>query len=156
MTCPEFEDGLIAVVFGEPDDAEQARLNEHLASCAACRDEERMLLRLRADLAGGEESPDQGLRERIRRAASRRASRGLASWALRPVPAYVAAAACVAVAVLAGTLPRRGGEPPAARAERVVLRERSPSFVVAGSFETAAGEWRGPTYSTGTPERDSL
>jgi hypothetical protein len=51
MECEAFREDQLDVLYGEADGATARRLNEHHASCAACREEMASLRRVRRDLA---------------------------------------------------------------------------------------------------------
>ncbi|RPJ45701.1 MAG: hypothetical protein EHM19_05080 [Candidatus Latescibacterota bacterium] len=145
MRCDEAKEALIEVLFGEPDDAAEGLLNEHLQRCAACRAEEKALIELRESF--GRRTDDAApaeLRERIRRKLPARRRRSVLSLLARPIPAYAAAAACLLVALFARSVPLGGPEEPAAlRPVRVPVDSRAPEFVVAGSYETSVGRHAG-------------
>ncbi|MFH1682063.1 MAG: zf-HC2 domain-containing protein [Candidatus Eisenbacteria bacterium] len=114
MRCEEARKELFELVFGEPDDKKEALLQEHLLSCAACREEERRLLGVRdavREESGGECAARDDLRERIRASLPSNPRRGGISVLRRPIPAYAAAAACVLVALLVRGLPPPGPRP---------------------------------------------
>jgi anti-sigma factor RsiW len=142
MRCEDAKNDLFELVFGEPDDEKAALLQEHLLACEVCREEERSLLSLRD--AVRDESPEEApaveaLRERIRASLPARRRRGIGSSLRRPIPAYVAAAACVLVAILARGLPPSEPTTSEPRPARVLTGPEAPAFVVAGSYETSAG-----------------
>jgi anti-sigma factor RsiW len=145
---------LVELVFGELDERRETLLQQHLAGCAECREEEARLLRLREDLRGGGADLSRETRERIRAALPRRRRRGLLGALRRPVPAYAAAAACVAVFLLARGI---ADEPRSAVRVRpaVTIEETSASFSVAGSYETAV-TWQNPAIDPEGLGSDSL
>lgn len=136
MNCREVENGLIELLFGEPDDEREAILHRHLALCESCRREERRLLSIRENLRSGEESAGPELRRRIREALPRRSRRGVFALLERPVPAYIAAAACLAGVLLARGFPERPAREGAPRPAATVIDEGPVPFAVAGSYET--------------------
>jgi anti-sigma factor RsiW len=141
MTCDDAKQVLVELVFAEPDEEQAILAQQHLAGCSACRDEEQRLLRLRESLQAMPLEPSAELRRRIRIALPRRRQRGLAGLLRLPVPAYLAAAACLAavlVAVLvARSVPERGTPAQAPRPAATVVDKAPAMFATAGSYETA-------------------
>ncbi|MFH1277293.1 MAG: zf-HC2 domain-containing protein [Candidatus Eisenbacteria bacterium] len=137
MNCEEAKKDLVELVFGEPDAGREILLHQHLAGCESCRGEERRLLRLREDLRG--EIPVAGpeIRRRIRDALPRRRRRDALAFLRRPVPAYVAAAACLAGVLFARGVPERAVVKGGAPSATTVIEESPTPFAVAGSYETA-------------------
>jgi anti-sigma factor RsiW len=165
--CDETKAALVELVFGEPASEVEMPFNQHLASCPTCRDEERRLLGLRDAVRGEDVKPDEKLRSRIRAALPRRLAPSAFGFLGRPIPAYVAVAACLLGALLVLVLPsgERSGVVPArdvARSRGVAVPDKSPPFTAAGSYDTGvmlAGPVRSNPDSSG-PEswqrRDSL
>jgi anti-sigma factor RsiW len=142
--CDEWNEALVDLVFGEVPDELEIRLNEHLLSCAGCREEEERLLALRSDVGGAAAVPGPDLKTRVRATLPRRSARGAGAALRRPVPAYVAVAAGLLGAFLVIVLP--GGDRDglalrgtAQRPERVVSGSGRTLFSVAGPYETAVG-----------------
>ena len=140
--CTEWRESLVELVFGEPDDVSESRLNEHLGTCVACRKEEATLLQLRVEIAGEAESPTAALRERIRAAVRRqRRPRALMGFLLRPIPVYAALIVTLIGVLLAIVLPRGSGpySVPAPTARHATPRAAgagSLPFHVVGSYDT--------------------
>jgi anti-sigma factor RsiW len=165
--CDEMKAALVELVFGELDAEIGMRLDQHLASCPECREEERRLLGLRDEVRGAPERPDAELRACVRAALPRERSPGAVAILRRPVPAYVAIAACLFGALLVLVLLREGRPRAvpaenAARPARVVPAGQVPPFVAAGSYETGVmlasreDSVRNPAPQAPPPQRDSL
>jgi len=138
--CETKRKELVELVFGDPDEERAARINLHLIECAACRREERELLRLREELGRADPEPGDALRERIRAALpARKKRRPVLRFLGAPVPAYAAAAAILLTAILVRGV-RPGTERFPAGPERIALDEgESVRFAAAGSYETWVG-----------------
>ena len=106
-TCDEAQAALVELFFADLDDAAEARLNEHLLSCPACRLEEKRLLDLRDGVRAGPLGARDDLKERIRAALPRPGLPRALVVLGRPVPAYVAVAAGLVGALLVAALPAR-------------------------------------------------
>ena len=135
--CREAKENLIGLVFGELDEEHAVVLNQHLASCKTCRQEEKRLLEMRDNLRDSPQAPDPALKERIRAALPKRRHRGVMGILLRPVPAYAAAAAVLLVAVLARGLPQTEKEMAPTDMQPVVTEATPLQFAIAGSYQTA-------------------
>jgi anti-sigma factor RsiW len=140
--CEEYRSAIVELVFEEPEDAQGLAVHEHLAGCAACRDEERRLLDLREAVRGPLAMPQAALRARMRAALPSTQAAGHPAWWRRPVPVWGVAAACTLIAALALALPRLGetwsgsgaGAPPPVA--NLMIPESVPPFAIAGSFDT--------------------
>ncbi len=139
-TCIESHTLLVELVFGHLDDASEARLQEHLLSCAECRIEERRLLDLAEAADGDVIEPRPELRARLS-AAFHEANWERHSILRRRVPAWVAVAAALAGALIVALLPRapervvRRDSAPAERLDLPLVQEALP-FVIAGAHDT--------------------
>lgn len=159
--CETKRNELVELVFGDPEEERAARLNLHLIECAACRREERELLRLREEMGRSDPEPGDALRERIRAALpARRRRPPVLRFLGAPVPAYAAAAAILLTAILVRGV-RPGTERFPAGPERVAFGEgESVRFTAAGSYETRVGSTAAfPSDSAserGLPPVDSL
>lgn len=130
--CPEWQDDLAAWLVAQiaPDD--EVRLTDHLATCAACRDEAGSLLAVTAvslatdpDAGGGaREEPPTGLGDRIvaRISAERRARQ-----ILRAGMVALAGAAAAVVLVIAR---QPDGQPTPLRGEQVAFTVVPPGATV--------------------------
>lgn len=159
LSCQEVRELWIPFVLDEIDCAGAAQINDHLAGCPACAEEERRLVSLIESVRGGPVMPDLALRSRIRSAVAsqggRRTSRGplsqVASLLRRPVPAYLLAAAClVGVVVSQRLLPGSQGGQFESSITRVVPSGLSAGFVVASPCETALDEKGSTTVEPST------
>jgi anti-sigma factor RsiW len=112
--CDELVPDLLELVFDEPAPETAMRLNEHLAGCSTCRGEEMRLLGVRGALRREYRAPGKPLRERIRAQLPVQREQRWFGFVRRPVPAYAAAVACVAVA--AATIVALRGAPAGAPA----------------------------------------
>src|SRR5262249_18468320 len=119
-TCSEVRPLLIELVFGELDNAQEMRVNQHLLACPACGEEEARLLALKDSARRVTRVVSPTLRARIEGALPPlppRAPGGLR----RPVPAYVAVAAALLGALVMAALPLRLAPPaPSERGVRAV------------------------------------
>lgn len=152
--CDEWKEALVDLVFGEVADETEIRLNEHLLSCPACREEEKRLLALRNDVRGDEARPGADLKARVRAALPKGPGQGAGDFLRRPVPAYVALAAGLLGAFLVLILP--GGDRArllpakvASRPERIAAGSERYLFSVAGSYETGV---RPAEHETSPPD----
>ena len=147
LSCDDARRSMVPFVLDEAEDAEAAKINDHLAGCAACREQERLLLSLIETVRGETPAAGEALRSRIRSAVASqewaaRPSRGFLSRAAaglrRPVPAYLLAAACLAGVVVAHRpQPATEDARSEARIGRIVASGMSAGFVVASPCETA-------------------
>src|SRR5262245_31631224 len=106
-TCADRRGDLADLVFGELDDRAEIELNEHLLTCAACREEERSLLALRSSAAADRPPLAPDLRARIRSALEAHSPPLRLGVLGRPVPGYVALAAGLLGALLVAAMPDR-------------------------------------------------
>jgi len=119
------------MVFGESASESEMQVNEHLATCAGCREEERRLRTVHQLLRREPAAPGEALRARTRAALPRRQPHGLLAALRRPVPAYVAVVIGLAGALLA-VIPYR--------VERAAPRPAQPESTLTGVVIT------GPTF----------
>ena len=138
--CSEWQSLIAEIVFEEPESELGLDAHEHLAACAACREEERRLLALRDDLHGTPVPPTAAFRTRLRAALpAAPPSRSQSAWA-RPVPVWAALAACAFVAALALAMPREvrdrvAADPGVGYRARFVPAARIPPFASAGACD---------------------
>lgn len=155
MTCDDAMKELIDLVFAEADEERAVVVQQHLVGCEACRAEERRLLRLREGMKGALAPPGAALKRRINAALPERPRRGLAGLLRRPVPAYVAAAACLVAVVLVKSMPAPPVPGNTPRPAATVVDKAPAPFAVAGSYETAVFENAPPGMGESLPT-DSL
>jgi anti-sigma factor RsiW len=140
--CEEYRSAIHELVFEDPEDQVGLSVHEHLAACAACREEERRLLELRDAVHGADPAPSPALRARLRAALPAERPSPAAAWWRRPVPVWATAAACAVIAALALAMPRLGQTWTASRttapseSANFVLPGAPPPFTIAGSFDT--------------------
>jgi len=141
MTCDDAKQVLVEMIFAEPDEGQAILAQQHLVGCSACQAEEQRLLRLREGLQATPVEAGAELRRRIRLALPRQRPRGFTGMLRLPVPAYLAAAACLAAVLmavlLARSVPGRGTPAPAPRPAATVVDKAPAMFATAGSYETA-------------------
>jgi anti-sigma factor RsiW len=162
-TCDEMKTALVELVFGEPAPDVEMRLHQHLAACPSCRDQERQLLGLRDAVRNEEATPNAELRARIRAALPRRRAPGTIGLLSRPIPAYVAVAACLVGALAVSLLFRENWPGPGPveteiRPTRVAFASQGLPFTPAGSYDTGVGP-AAPAVSvrdSSAPERRQL
>ncbi|HJP32796.1 MAG: hypothetical protein QF689_00700 [Candidatus Latescibacteria bacterium] len=85
---------------------ERRLVDDHLAGCSACHQDEALRRRAVKGLAAlSTPTPDPVRRDVLRRAVASRSQRGsLSGWLTAPIPAYGAVAAALVVFALAGAL----------------------------------------------------
>ncbi len=167
-SCDELGPDLVDLVFGKPAPERLRELNEHLESCERCRAEEQRLLAVREAVGREQPAPGPAVRERVRAALPARTHRGpLAALAWRPVPAYAAAIACLAVALATGVALRSGPARPSAGVRTAIpapdtIAGPLAPFTPAGSYDTgiawavAEATPRDTAGRRGGLQRDSL
>jgi hypothetical protein len=146
LNCHDVHERLVPFVLDDTGEDGAAQINDHLAGCVTCRQQERLLLALIEKVRDETVAPGEALRQRIRNevASQSRATRSLpgplsraAGTLRRPVPAYLLAAACLVGVVATHRLPpsrdAQDGEP----IGRVVTSGQPARFVVANPYETA-------------------